>query len=145
MPKVLVLYITLDGLPNNFLSSGDKNVGGAMRIYDSFTSPWSAFWPPSMSLRSDVAAIVYSFNGAFKTRDLQPNQKLHDMGLAIMVGGTPRGRSKVHGWQQKCTIDNAVRLGTLLRRLTSALRFLTAFFTQRISLGCFQILPHYRL
>jgi hypothetical protein len=61
--KTLVLYITLNGLPSTSIQRGDKLVGGAGRIHESFISPWASLSPPSQSLRPAITRIIYSLDG----------------------------------------------------------------------------------
>jgi hypothetical protein len=61
--KALVLYISLKNLPAVDNHNGDELVGGATNLYDTYASPWSVAWPPTMALRPDVTAAVYSLGG----------------------------------------------------------------------------------
>jgi hypothetical protein len=66
--KALVLYVTLNQLPNVDMTGGDQNTGGPERIQESFTAPWAYLNPPSMAVRRQVTDAVYSRWGTLRPR-----------------------------------------------------------------------------
>jgi hypothetical protein len=76
--KALVLYITLANLPAIDNDDGDQ-IGGAVSLYNSYASPWSFAWPPTMALRPEVTAAAFSLGGLLRPKIDELN--LNGMGV----------------------------------------------------------------
>jgi hypothetical protein len=67
--KVLVLYISLNNMPQVGAVAGDRIAGGPERVRASFTDVWTYFNPPSMALRRQATDAVYSRWGNLRARE----------------------------------------------------------------------------
>jgi len=83
--KALVLYVSLNNLPQLKLITGDEVAGGAERIRDSFVAPWAYLSPPSLALRRAVTDAVYSLGGLVRPRSegLSQDDMVRDMTKSV--------------------------------------------------------------
>jgi hypothetical protein len=61
--KAIVLYITLNNVPNNYIVGGDAGGLGAEKIHEAYVGPWSFIALPSFVLRPVVTNVAYSMFG----------------------------------------------------------------------------------
>jgi hypothetical protein len=118
--KALVLYVTLNQLPNVDMTGGDQSTGGADRIRESFVAPWAYLNPPSMALRRQVTDAVYSRWGTLRPRQARffdVGEVFSDMLVSIRehFGWWPEHDPRFAGarlrnyWRQFCD-DSGIRV-----------------------------------